>query len=117
MDETKIGFWSGANYMKRDSSTGSTTVTVGSGSHTTTTVTHNLGHIPHYDTYASLQSNGIYWGRSILYVGMEDASTSPNYPILSSWPTSTDLTIRIDNFTGGTKTVTIYWVIYKDYNE
>lgn len=116
MDETKLNFLSTANYMKRDSHTGSQTMSVGGFGTSSITIDHNIGHVPHYDVYATLQSDGRIWARNLPYVGMENSATTPTYTQVTSWTTANTLTIRLDNPAAGTKSIVVYYTIYKDYH-
>lgn len=113
-DLSKLNFWSGANYMKRDGSVPQYDITAGAGATVAHDVEHNLGFIPQYEVSGELDGLGIIWARNKLYVGMEGA-TSPTDPEISAWTTTTKLTLSLYNPTGAQVTRTIYFVIYKDY--
>lgn len=112
IDESKLAFWSGANYMKRliqDSQD----VAVSAFSSQTITVSHNLGHIPGELVVAmNIANDGTLWVNNPYYDPLID---TPLYPTFNYWADDNTLTIRVDNQTSGTKTMTVYWVIYMDY--
>lgn len=123
VDISKLHFLSSLNYLKRSTFCGSATVTLPAyGSAVTYTVTHNLGYIPFFATYAELDEVDTIWsgGKVSTYTDQDviaGFSVDPPYPKLDSWSDTTTLTIRLDNHTSPTATGTrvIYWVIYKDY--
>lgn len=115
MDLTKVGFWSGANYLKRlTTAEGSQAVSVGAFSTQTITVSHGLGHIP-ADWVVGLSQAGPIWVNNIPWAGMSGTTASPNL-YRKVWTTTTDLTITVYNDTAGTLTGTVYWIVYLDYN-
>lgn len=117
-----IFFTSARNYMKRDPSSGSTSMaapaTNVSGYYVTNLViTHNLGFLPVFKVGYEPFKDGIIWppmgnrnGASI--TSPIDGTTRG--PVLLVWPTATTLTIQLfytDNTLTGTYPV--YWDIYK----
>lgn len=117
MDISKLNFYSGANYMKRDITTGTRDMIAASGATTTYDVPHNIGgdNVPQFLTSAEVARDKVIWRRNQFYVGFGDGSTSPTYPELSAWITTSKLTLSLYNPTGASVTVPVYWVIYKDY--
>ena len=123
VDITKIGFYTGANYMKRSTTySGSTTVTLQShGSTVSHTVTHNLGYVPVFSIFIDVDNDGTIWSGEKLdqYTDTSLSGVEPATPYVDSWSTTTALTISIDNSTTptATGTRTVYWVIYVDYGD
>lgn len=117
MDEEKLSFLSSANYMKRlTAAVGSQTVTVGAFSNQTITVNHNLGHIPgEYLVNTDYRNEGFIWCSNLPYIGMDNSSTSPPDPYVRTWTDENTLTIKVYWDNSGSKTVTVWWVVYMDY--
>lgn len=123
---TNLNFWSGKNYMKRDSSSGSTSIaapaTLAFGGNvyvTQYTVTHNLGYVPFFKVfYEPFKDNVIWEPMASRNQGsaFNPRNTSTTGPYLLAWATTTTLIIEL-GYTNNTLTGTypIYWVIYKDY--
>lgn len=121
MDVTKIAFYSGANYMKRSSTTGHTTVTLPAyGSTVTATEAHVLGYVPDFDVFVDIDGDGILWAGEKIDQYTESSLTGivdPSSPTIEYWSTANVLTVNINNTTTPTATGTrdVYWVIYLDY--
>lgn len=120
VDQSKLSFWSGANYMKRDSSTDSATMTLGaSGATTSLVISHSLGFIPFFDVSAEVDTTDTLWaGEKVnIYTDTSLSGVSPVDPQLLFWCDTTKLTIQLINNTSPTATGTrlVEWVIYKDY--
>lgn len=119
-DLSKLNFHFAQNYMKRDISGGTTTVTLPSyGSTVTYTVTHNLGYIPFYQVSIEQDATGKIWfpNRLDKYTDTSLGGNDPADPRLDVWITTTTLVITLTNSTNPTATGTrvLYWLIYKDY--
>lgn len=120
VDETKLMFWSGANYLKRSEFSSSASLALGGlGTYATTTITHNLGYIPFFSVYADLTNDGTIWSNDIVNVFTESSisGVTTTYPTLIYYCTTTTLTIKILNNTSplATGSRTVYWTIYLDY--
>lgn len=121
VDQTKLVFLSSVNYMKRDASVGSATLTLGgSGVTVSKVVPHNLGYIPFYEVHSEIDNAGIVWNNTKVYSVTDTSNSgagSPPDPDLSSWIDASNLTIALSNnsspLASGTRTV--YWLIYRDY--
>lgn len=118
-DISKLNFWSASNYMKRDSSTGVTELTVASLATGTADIEHHVGgtEVPQYQVSGEIDSQGRIWRRNRFYVGMENSATSPTWPELNAWVTTSILTISLYNPTGATVVVNCYYVVYQDYGK
>lgn len=115
VDLSKLALLSEENYMKREDRTPRyQDVTVGAYSSQSITVNHNLGHIPEYDVWAELLADGMIWSGNLPEVGMSGFYT-PAYAQMYDWITTSTLTITVDNQTGSSKTVRVYYLIFKDY--
>lgn len=111
--------------MKRDSSSGSTSIDAPSTPFsvnyvTRHTVTHNLGYNPLFRVYYEPFGDGTIWPCLGSRIGQEannPKNTSQTGPYCIAWVNTTTLTIEIGY---GSNTLTgtypIYWVIYKDYS-
>lgn len=117
MDFKDIEFWSGANYMKRlASATGSQTVSVGSNSHNSFTVNHNLGHIPgEYIVQAELLGPSIIYTNNLPYQGMDNSFNLSPSPYFKSYTDSTTLTVVVYNDTGSNVNILVHYLVYMDY--
>lgn len=119
VDLTKLGFFSGVNYMKQSSLSGTDTLTVPSaGATVTKTINHNLGYIPMFTVHSDIADNGIIWSSIVPDPWTESSLThAPSWPALKYWATTTDLVIKLTNNTSPASSGSrkIYWVIYKDY--
>lgn len=116
VDLSKLNFWSGVNYMKRyDDESPYTDVTLASGASQTLTINHALGNIPEYDVQAELEGNGRIWSGSLPYVGMNQGGPGPTNVYFNSWIDTANLTIVLQNPTGGSVSFRVYHIIYKDY--
>lgn len=122
MDETKIGFSTDSNYLKRSNDfTGTTTVTLPAyGDSVTHPVTHSLGYIPQFEVFVDIDNDGTIWSSEKVdqYTDSSLSGTEdPASPQVSYWSTTTELVIRLDNFTNPVASGTrpIYWIIYLDY--
>lgn len=118
VDLKKLNVYSGVNYMKRSEFSDVATVTLPPTNYTFT-VTHNLGYIPFYEVYAELDSGTIWTNGKVSensYAGtLSGSGASPTYVDITSWITTTTLTVRLTNFVGGTLSIPVYYTIYKDY--
>lgn len=117
MDEKTLDFFTGANYLKRDETTGSTSITLASNNTVTYTVTHGLGYIPFVEVHAELDRDQIVWAGDKIDLYTETSLTGitqPN-PKLRYWVTTSTLVISIQNDGTNTSPVQVYWLIYKDY--
>lgn len=124
-DLTKLDFITSENYLKRSSFCGHQTVTLGAyGSNNTVTIDHNLGYVPLFDAYCEFDTDGaIVAGGEKVNAYTEAALLSglavdPPYPFLRAWATTTQLVLRLENYTSPTATGTreLYWLIYLDYS-
>jgi len=124
-DLSKLDFITSENYLKRSSFCGHTTLTLGGyGTVNTTTIDHNLGYVPLFDVYCELDTDGaIIAGGEKVNAYTEAANLSglavdPPYPFLRAWATTTQLVIRLENYTSPTASGTreLYWLIYLDYS-
>lgn len=115
VDLSKLAFYSGVNYMKRDSPSGSDDVGVDS----TKTATHSLGYIPFYEVYTEIDDSGIIWNNTKIdkFTGTSSTGDVRDNPDVASWTTTTDLTIKLSNNSGSSGTRKVYWLIYKDYGD
>lgn len=118
-DLSKLNFYSDVNTMKRDPSSGHREITAGAFGSASLDVAHHVEGtgVPHFVVSAENDSAGIIWRRNKLYVDMENSSTSPTYPELSAWVTPTILTLTLANPTASSKTIMVYYVVYKDYGK
>lgn len=121
-----IFFTSERNYMKRDPSSGSTSLgppktSAYSGYLYTTsyTVTHNLGYTPLFRAYYEPFGDGIIWppmGTRIGQSVVNPNNTSQTGPGMIVYPNTAQIIIEIFY---GSNTLTadypVYWVIYQDY--
>lgn len=115
VDLSKLAFYSGVNYMKReDRALRYQDVSVAAFDDTTISVAHNLGHIPEVEVQAELTQDGMIWSGNLPEVGMEGFYT-PAYPQLTWWVDTANLTITVSNPTGSGATVRVYYLIFKDY--
>lgn len=116
---SKLAFYSGVNYMKRSTFVGSADLALPAhGGSVSTTITHSLGYIPFFQVFSEIDATSTIWTPSKLDKYTDSTlSSDTTDPTLSSWPTTTTLTIRIDNNTTptATGTRTVYWIIYLDY--
>lgn len=124
-DLSKLNFITSENYLKRSEFCGQTTVTLGAfGTTNTVTVDHNLGYVPLFDVYCEFDTAGeiIAGGEKVnAYTEQQSLSglaVNPPYPYLRAWATTTQLVIKLENFTSPTATGTreLYWLIYLDYS-
>lgn len=116
MDETKIGFWTGANYLKRlTTAQSSQAYSLGAGATSTITVNHNLGHIPG-DWHVGLEISGTIWSNTQPWNGMDGAGGTQTAVSFDTWTTDNVLTITLFNPTGSTKSGTVYWTVFMDYD-
>jgi len=124
-DLSKLNFTTAENYLKRSEFCGSALLTLGGyGTASTQTVDHNLGYVPLFDVYAELDTADeiIAGGEKVNSLTEQRAlsglSADPAYPFMRAWATTTQLTIRLENYTSPTASGTrrVYWIIYQDYN-
>lgn len=120
VNEAFLYFWSEANYMKRDISSGTATLTLGAfGSTVSQTVNHNLGYIPFYQVFTEQDNTGKIWAASKIdqYTETSLTGNNPVDPTLTSWVTTTQLVLNLINNTSPTASGPrqVYWLIYKDY--
>lgn len=124
-DLSKLDFITSENYLKRSALSGHTTLTLGAyGTVNTTTIDHNLGYVPFFDTYCEFDTAGeIIAGGEKVNPYTEAANLSglavdPPYPTMRAWATTTQLVIRVENYTSPTATGNreLYWLIYLDYS-
>lgn len=120
-----IFFTSNRNYMKKDPSSGTTSIappTTPSGFNYVTnfTVTHNLGFVPMYKVSYEPFGDGVIWSPLAVSGGgaqvTNPLNTATNGPGLYSWVNSTQLFIQLFYFSNTLpNSYPIYWSIYKDY--
>lgn len=120
VDLSKLNFYSNVNYMKRDSNSGTTTLTLPAYGNTVThTVTHNLGYVPFFQVMSDQDASGNIWSAEKINLYTETSLTGvdPPTPALTSWATTTTLVINFTNLTDPVATGTrdIWWLIYVDY--
>jgi hypothetical protein len=112
-DLSKLNFWSGANYMKReDRAVRYIDITTPAFGTSQVQINHGLGFIPDYDVEADLLGDGRIWQGNRPWQNM--ASNSSDGPQVINWMDTTNLTLRLYNPTGSTITRRVYFVIYKD---
>ena len=119
-DLSKLNFYSDVNTMKRDVSSGHRDMTAAAFSSASIDVSHKVGGtgVPHFIVSAENDQTGTIWRRNKLYVDMENSSTSPTFCELSAWITAPGiLTLTLTNPTASSKTIPVYYVIYKDYGK
>lgn len=118
-DFSKIAFDTSVNYMKRSIFCDSASLTLPAfGGNVSKVITHSLGYIPFYQVFADLDASGTVYNNKVnSLTGSALTGTNPTDPALSSWITTSSLTIRLDNNTSptATGTRTVYWLIYLDY--
>jgi len=115
VDLSKLQFYSGVNYMKReDRNVRYQDVTMAAYGSQTISVNHGLGHIPEVDVQAELTQDGMIWTGNLPEPGMEGFYT-PSWPQITWWVGTADLTITVSNPTGSSATVRVYYLIFKDY--
>ena len=124
-DLSKLNFTTAEHYLKRSEFCGHEPLTLGAyGTTVTKTVDHNLGYIPLFDVSCEFDAAGeiIAGGEKVnAYTEQEflsGLSTDPPYPFLRAWATTTQLIIKLENYTSPTATGTreVYWLIYLDYS-
>lgn len=123
-DPTNINFWSGKNYMKRDSSTGvsnlAAPVTANFGIFTTQSIiTHNLGIVPFFELYYEGFKDNVVWttlGSRTSGNAINPANTAQAGPYCLGFADTTTLTLEI-GYSNNTLTGTypVYYIIYKDF--
>lgn len=116
-----ISITSNKNYLKRDTSSGSTdmsapaTLQAWGGHMSTFVVAHNLGYIPLVRVYFDSANNGKIYpacGSRVSYVA---TGLSTGNDIICTYEVDeTSLTIFLDAFSSQTGTRPVYWVIYRD---
>lgn len=112
-DLSKLNFWSGANYMKReDRVVRYVDINASAFSTGQAVINHAMGFIPEYDIEADLLNDNRIWQGQRPWIGM--AQTTTDTPQVSSWIDTANLTLRLYNPTGGAITRRVYFVIYKD---
>ena len=121
VDLSKLGFYSGLNYLKRSSFVGSEDLTLASsGNSVQKVINHNLGYIPFFQVGADLTNDGTIWSNDVVnqYTETSISGYFPPYPTLTYWCDATNLTIDIYNGTSpaSSGTRTVYWAIYLDYD-
>lgn len=121
-----INFWSEKNYLKRDSSTGSTSVAAPATSAylgglyiTQLVIPHTLGIIPYHKVYYEAFNDNVIWeATSSRLVGnfINPRNTAQTGPYCISWADTTAVTIEL-GYTNNTLTgnYPVYYVIYRDY--
>lgn len=121
---SNLNFWSGKNYMKRDATTGTTSmaapVTAQFGIFTTQLViTHNLGIVPFFTLYYEGFKDSVVWtamGTRTRGSATNPRSTGSEGPYLIGFADATTLTVEIGYFNNTlTGTYPVYYTIYKDY--
>lgn len=125
-DPQNINFWSEKNYLKRDASTGSTSIAapatsayLGSLYITQLSIPHGLGIVPYHKVYYEPFQDGIIWeeaGSRNIGNFINPTNTAQSGPYCISWVDTLAVTIEI-GYTANTLTGTypVYCVIYKDY--
>jgi hypothetical protein len=118
---TQINFWSGKNYMKRDSSSGSQAVaapaTLLLGNYVTITpIPHNLGFVPMFRTYYEPFQNGVIYPPMGNRIVGETLVNGVSGPYLVCWADATNIYLELGYWKNTlTGTYLIYYVIYRDY--
>lgn len=117
-------FYTGKNYMKRDTSTVTLSmaapVTAYNGAFVTrSTITHSLNLIPMFEIYYEPFKDGVIWpafGDRIVNNPVNPRSTGTTGPSLLAWATNTTLVVELgypaNTLTGN---YNIYAIIYRDY--
>lgn len=125
MDLTKVNFSTSENLLKRSEFCGSELLALGGyGNVVTKTVDHNLGYVPLFEVQVEFDTDeAIIAGGEKVNAYTEQAFLSglggdPPYPTLRTWMTTTQLIIRLENYTSPTNTGSrrVYWLIYLDYS-
>lgn len=121
-----VNFWTGKNYMKRDSSTGTVSIAApvtsaygGALFRTQQIITHNLGIVPFFEAYYEPFKDSVVWpamGSRLGSSAVNPRSTSTFGPYLIAWADATFLTLEIGYFNNTlTGTYPAYFTIYKDF--
>lgn len=125
-DLSKLTVYTAENYLKRSEFCGSIDLTLpGYGGLVTHTVDHNLGYEPLFDVGVEFDEPGTIWAGGTKVNSLTDQMllsglfADEPYPELSADVTTTQLVIRLRNYTTPTATGTrrIYWVTYLDYSD
>lgn len=125
MDLTKVNFTTSENYLKRSALCGTALLTLpGYGGNVSTTINHNLGYVPLFNVGVEFDTADeiIVGGEKVNTITdqgfLSGLGADPPYPDLSAWATTTQLVVRLDNFTSPTATGTrrVYFYIYLDYS-
>lgn len=117
-DITKLNFWSGENYMKREARPARyQDVVVPVFGTKTFDVYHGLNRYAQYEVGAELVSDGVIWTATLPYIGMSGSGggATPVSVVLDSWMGLNALTILLTNPFAGARTVRVYYEIYRDY--
>lgn len=113
VDLTKLAFYSGANYMKReDRTTRYVDINASAFSTGQQVINYGLGFVPEIYVDIDALNDGIRWQGKRPWVGMFDTS-SPD-PTVEYWVDENNLTLRVVNPTVGAITRRVFFVIYRD---
>lgn len=124
VDLTKLNFFSGVNYLKRDTAlVGTTLLTLPAADNVVShTVTHSLGYIPFVYVGADVDNDGIIWSNQKVHTYTDTVlsgltSTDIEQILLTHSVSTTQLVINLENLTTteAGEQRRIYWVIYLDY--
>lgn len=115
-DLTKLAFYTGENYMKKEARTlryvDITTNGSGIGS---ANISHGLGFVPDYEVGGEIYTADTIWSGTLPYVGQSGSGggATPVGAVLDSWITTTTLTIYLNG--AASTTYRCYFQIYRDY--
>lgn len=120
VDLSKLAFESRQNYLKRSEFVSETSIALGSGgANADVTITHGLGYVPFFIVGVDIDNDGVIWSNDKVN---ENTETSRFFfssePTVSSWATTTGLTINILNSTVPAQTGSrkVYYGVYLDYS-
>lgn len=115
IDLTKLAFYTGVNYMKKeDRSPRYVDITTDGSGVGTAAVDHNLNFIPDYEVGAELNGSGTIWSNTLPYVGQSNSGGgTPVGATIDTWITTTTLTIRLVG--ASSTTYRVFFEIYRDY--
>lgn len=116
-DLTKLAFYTGENYMKKEErSPRYVDITTNGSGIGSAAIVHGLGFVPDYEVGGDLEPNGVgIWNGTLPFVGMSGSGggATPVGAVMDSWITTTTLTIYLR---GAASTVyRCYFQIYRDY--
>lgn len=114
VDLSKLAFYSGANYMKReDRTTRYVDISASAFSTGQQVINHALGFVPEIYVDCDCLGDGMRWQGKRPWVGMEGSVSSPD-PLVEYWVDENNLTLRVINPGGSTIVRRVFFVIYRD---